>query len=781
MAGERRILRFFGPRGDLLSALVPAPPGARAEAPPVVAVFEASGDLRFRVELPELPELLDVIAVGDELWIATPGALARRSLRDGAPLPAVPIGYLDAGGRFLQSSVAPHLPVWHAARPVLVRADPPGVEVPGPGGELILPIADGRWLLWQGGQLRLWRTIGEAWRRPLGDPAARPVDAQLLLDGRLVVLVQQRGARTEHVDSLEHRLVVAQVSDGAQNTQLRLPGATETLIAARRGLALARAGDRLSVIDLRFGRLIRELVLPEGTAEIAVDDGLQQLAIATADGLELVRPEALAASAPGGAALAGEGEPVVIAQRVEAPPEPPAIEAMPASAPAAAPSSPAPSLSSPVASPIAALAALAEELLPDDPLVRLDPVTVTPTATTAEIARSIELRLQLVGARAAVAIAEGWDTGRIATPDPLRPPFADEVGGLLHLSSGREETELALAIHRLQAVEDAVIATEAARAGRLTPLEVLARDFGLTPVSAAILFAVAAPHLRGELARLYGILANDPGRPAVDEHLLNQLLGVAFGPEIARELDADRPLRRFGLVRVAGTERPFTALSVDPLVVRYIANLSPEGEPDQHLVVRTADRELEALQMPRALIGKALRFLASPRDAAPVRIVVRGRTGAGRHTLLAALAARAGRGLGVIDLATLPRDAGRLAQALEAVLRRAMLRGLVPCVDGLELIASETPETKIGLGGVLRHHPGPIALRLPPEAQVPLDPGYLLLDLPARSEVQRGESWAIALARQGVALADPGALAGELAGRYRVGPGVIERVCAEVA
>jgi hypothetical protein len=148
VVGARRILRFFGPRGDLLSALVPALPSA---TPPTIAVFEASGDLRFRVELPELPDLLDAVAVGDELWIATPGALARRSLRDGAPLPTAPIGYLDAGGRFLQSSVAPHLPVWHAARPVLVRAEPPGVEVPGPGGELILPIADGRWLLWQGG------------------------------------------------------------------------------------------------------------------------------------------------------------------------------------------------------------------------------------------------------------------------------------------------------------------------------------------------------------------------------------------------------------------------------------------------------------------------------------------------------------------------------------------------------------------------------------------------------------------------------------------------------
>ncbi|HWO25491.1 MAG TPA: ATP-binding protein, partial [Kofleriaceae bacterium] len=770
------MLRFFGPRGDLLSAEWP-----------VIAVFEASGALRFRLELPELEGFLDVAAVGDELWIAAPGGggLVRRSLRDGAPLGTAPVGYLDPGGRFLQSSTAPHLPVWHGARPVLVRVDPtgpPGLEVPGPGGELILPIADGRWLLWHAGQLRLWRTIGEAWRRQLGDPAARVVDAQLVLDGRLFVLVQQRGARTEQVDSLEHRLVVAQVSDGAPNAQLRLPGVTRTWIAARRGLLLARAGERLSVIDLRFGRVIRELVLPEGTLDLAVDDGMQQLALATADGLALVPPEALAAPLAGAAAApaAPEGAPAqVVAQRIEAPPEADA---------AIGPADAAIGLTDAAANAairITDAAADAAAELPDDPLVRLDPVTITPTAAADEIARAIELRLQLVGARAAVAIAEAWDTGRLGQPDPLRPPHAAEVGGLLHLASGREQVELGRAVDRLRAAEDAVLLAERARGGRLTPLEVLARDFGLTAVSAAILFALAAPHLRGELARLYSILTSDPGRPPVDEHLLHQLLGASFDAEITRELDADRPLRRFGLVRVGAGERPFAALSIDPLVVRYLANQSPEGEPDQHLGVRTADRDLEELAVPRALLGKALRALASPRDAEPVRIVVRGRTGAGRHTLLAALAARAGRALGVIDVSMVPREPGRFAQTLEAVLRRAMLRGLVPCVDGLELISAESPEAKVQLAAVLGHHPGPLALRLPLGAQVPLEPGYLVLDLPAQRERERGQSWATALnaalERHGIELADPDALASELAGRYRVGPGIIERVCAEVA
>src|SRR5439155_3980826 len=113
--------------------------------------------------------------------------------------------------------------------------------------------------------------------------------------------------------------------------------------------------------------------------------------------------------------------------------------------------------------------------------------------------------------------------------------------------------------------------------GRLTRRQVLARDFQLSPLAVAVLFAIAAPRLRGELARMYGILANDPGRPLVDELLLGQLLGSRLGQQIARELDGDRPLRKFGLVRVGAGDRPFAALSVDPLVARYLANQPAEG------------------------------------------------------------------------------------------------------------------------------------------------------------------------------------------------------------
>jgi ATPase family protein associated with various cellular activities (AAA)/winged helix domain-containing protein len=787
-------LRFFGPRADLLAAESPG-----------LAVYEAGGDVRMRVEV---DDFLDVAAVGDELWVAAPGRLIRLALRDGRRLANNALADLAPGGRFLLSSTAPQLPVWHGAQPVAIRTDPVRSEVPGPGGEVILPISDGRWLLWQGGQLRLWRSIGEAWRKPIGEPGSRSHDAQIVLEGRLFALAQHRPPRTG--DDGELRLTVAAVSDGAQHTQFRLAGVTQLVFAARRGIALARVGDRLSMLDLRFGRWIRDLALPAGITDIAVDDGLQWLALGSAEGVALVHPDALGSVAPARpadtddspppphngaghaadvAALvdtaaspatnveptdgAGALEAAVELRAVAAPGDPPRLEApeVPGGAAAVrvepAEREPAPPEDEP--------GALDE--LPDAPLLRLDPVSVTPTATAGEIAQSIDLRLQLIGTRTQLAIAEAWDSGRISKADPTRPPFADEVAGLLGIAAGRAPSELEGAISLLTATEDMLLAAEHERIGRLTPLDVLARDFHLSEIAVAILFAIVAPRLRGELARLYGILANDPGRPLVDEYLLGQILGPGLGQQIGRELDGDRPLRRYGLIRASGGDRPFAGLTIDPLVVRYIANQAPEGEPDQHLKVRRVDRDLDELQLPRALIVKALRFLTAPRDDHPVRIAVRGRTGSGRHTLLTSLAARAGRPLGVIDLSTVPREAGRTAATLEAVLRRAMLRGFVPCVDGLELIGSDDPDGKVQTTAVLRSHPGPIALRLPTDAAVPFDPGYLLLDIPQRNERERGVSWAVALERHHIELSDPS----DLAARYRVGPGIIERVCAEVA
>ena len=67
------------------------------------------------------------------------------------------------------------------------------------------------------------------------------------------------------------------------------------------------------------------------------------------------------------------------------------------------------------------------------------------------------------------------------------------------------------------------------------------------------LLVVAAPALRGEIARLYGVLTDDPARPMVDRFLVEQVMSGTRGTmrdQIARALGPDSALIRHGLVQV---------------------------------------------------------------------------------------------------------------------------------------------------------------------------------------------------------------------------------------
>ncbi|HSS01403.1 MAG TPA: ATP-binding protein [Kofleriaceae bacterium] len=741
MASKGRVVRFFGPRGDLLIADSAG-----------VSVCHASGSLRFRVAI---DGVLDAVCVGSELWVAAHDGLTRLAVTDGAILSTERIPQLHAPGWFLQSSTLPTHPVWHGDVPHVISVAPGRAESPpGPASSIAVPVGVGRWLLWEANQLRYWRTgIGEAWRNKVGDPSSEAIDAQLVLEGRLLVLVQRRGPATA---SAILTLTVAQVSDGAQNIQMRLPTGTRMSIAVRTGVALAWTGEEARLLNLRFGRWTRDLRLPPGVEEAVVDDGLEHIALVFPHSVELTDIASLAVAKRTNGAEARADDTLPKAQ----------ITALAIDPAAGAP------VAEAEAEPAAPI--VEQEPLPDEPLVQLELVSVTPTATADERELALELHLRLIGALANVAIATAWDEGRIVIAASNRPAFSEELGGLLRITRGLCADELAEAYDRLRDVDQQVDAALAAREGRATPLEMLTRDFGLSQLASLMLFATAAPRLRGEFARVYGILTNDPGRPLVDEHLLALLLGEA-PQRVASELDADRPLRRHGLIQLGAGTRPFAPLVVEPLVVRTLANLDLDGEFDDVLIARAADRQLDALDLPRDVVISALQYLAAPREGEHARIVLRGRTGSGRHTLLASLAERVGRAIGVIDL-NVPRDRTRVAATLEAALRRAKLRGLVPCVDGLELADPDNPDLRQQISTVLRRHPGPLALRLPPEARPPLEPGYLLVDLPARSEVERTASWTAALDRHRIELAD----ASDLAARYRVGPGIIERVCLEV-
>ncbi|HPH67518.1 MAG TPA: ATP-binding protein [Kofleriaceae bacterium] len=710
-----------------------------------IVVCDSSAQVIWKASI---PGLLDFAVTEREVVAVAQHRIVRFSRRKGDVLQNVECDYIDPAGYLLASATTPLL-VWHGTEVRLVQPEAtPVLASPPVSGELVFPLSPNRWITWHAGNLRLWRSIGDSWRVRVGDPGIRAVDAQFVLQGRLFALVQKAAN--------ELRLTVASMNDGAAQTSMRFAEASDLRFATTRGFAVARAGQVLTVIDLRFGRVVRELFLPDEVTDFAIDAAMQRVALISPQGIAMVGADSLTESAArvrNSESEIAEPEPLVAPPVTESEPEP-AEEAE-------------------VLAPDAS--AIVSEL-PNEPLFRLDPIAAAQLADSAEAARDLALLMRAVGARIGFAIAQAWDSGRIARQPEDRQLFEIEVGGLLQLQNKLAEAPLAAAKTRLESISRTRAMAVTERGRRLTPLDLLRRDFKLSESAEVLLSIIAAPNMRGEFARLLNILCNDMGRATVDEHLLTQVFGTHNAALVARELDADMPLRKYGLIRVGTADRPFAALTVDPLIIRYITGQPLDGEVDPHLVVRKSDRDIEELHLPKPLLVRALTELASTATT-PARIVVRGRAGVGRHTFLAALASRAGRSLGVIDVATMTKGLA-MADQLKGALRRALLRGLVPCIDGLESAVSvEDPDTKLRVTTVLREHPGPLAIRLWPEAQIPLDPGYLLYEIPNRNEVQRGESWRVSLDRYAVPLPD----ASDLASRYRVGPGVIERVTREVA
>ena len=379
-----------------------------------------------------------------------------------------------------------------------------------------------------------------------------------------------------------------------------------------------------------------------------------------------------------------------------------------------------------------------------------------------------------IAALAVRAIARDWDSGRLAFPTQDRPPHEAEVLGIAGRTSGLNASRLVAATDALDEAKEQLRIARAALAERLSPLEVVCREYGVGTVGEQVLLHVVAPALWGELARLYGILANDPARTACDEHLLWQLLGDTVSRrELARELDVDAPLVRHGLLRAGDRPRPFQPLVANPILVKLLGGYDvDDDEPGIDRV--DCGVTVDGVVAPGPVIERALADLA----AAPAglgRVVVRGRIGSGRRTLLAALARLAGRSLALIDVASLVRD--KRLPALSTLLQHASLRGWLPCVDGLDTIASDDAASRSILRELIRDHHGPVAVRVPHHMQPPLDPDHVLIELPMLSTTERAEQWRAALTEHGLAVRE----LDTLAARFVVGTGTIRRVTAVVS
>jgi hypothetical protein len=539
-----------------------------------------------------------------------------------------------------------------------------------------------------------------------------------------------------------------------------LSGVERVRFAPGRGLALIHTEPtRLVLMDLRFGQVLKEHREERPVLDAAIDPAGQVFAVRFSASHEdvsvgtirdmLAAPRERAEVAVGVVGAVGE----VVGEAGEAGVVGDAADAIPAARPFFD----------------------GDVALVASPM--LSPRAPVPTPDPDAAAALLERYREVIAALAAAAIARAWDEGRLSAPVEGGLPFYAEVAGLRRRAGGRAAAEVAEATLEVEDAFEAVRAHEAAFGDTPPPLAALTQEFGLSAAAQLILIVVAVPTLWGELARLYGILSNDIGRPLVDELLVTQILEHTVPAHlIAAELDRAAPLVRFGLVHPGAGSRPFVRLSCDPIVLRLLRGADPTPELKGIRVVE-GYRPFARLLIGSTIKDDVARRLAAAPASAAGRLVITGRSGAGRHATLAAIGAAAGRGLAIIDATMILRDLRKRGDELVALLRRANLVGLLPCVDGLEAIPSDDPSARDLVRELLDEHPGPLAIRLPHDVEPPLAPGYVAIELPPLTMTQRVAAWRVMLDEHGLFVRDPD----DLVDRYRVGPGVIATVCAKVA
>jgi hypothetical protein len=386
----------------------------------------------------------------------------------------------------------------------------------------------------------------------------------------------------------------------------------------------------------------------------------------------------------------------------------------------------------------------------------------------------------LAMAMATRALARHWDSGRIArTADASLVagastsfPFEQETLALIGVATGRaeqhvEESERGI----LQALQD-ITEVETLLGETGLPLTLVATEFGLSALGKMMLILVAAPSIWGSVHELYRIVANDNARPVVDEYLLAQLFGPSINPHnIATELLMGAPLRSNGLIVVAESSGPpLAALSVPSLVLARLRGDQLVTDPDRPQD-DPAPRQLSTLPLDPTTQA-SLEYWASS-EPVNTRLVLRGRLGSGRTDLLRTLAALADRRLHVIDLELL--STSDVTASLRYELARCRVAGWVPCITCISVVAERIALAQVT--SILDNYPGPLVVRLLPEEQPPLSPGYRLVELAPLTLSQRELLW-----RHELAACDLSAEHAEaFATKWRIGPRIIRQVVKRIA
>jgi hypothetical protein len=685
-----------------------------------VAVVDMTGGKTVRLPYADVRA---VAAFDDQIWLVDQDVQLVRVDPSGRELgEALALPFAERAA-LLPAACGAAAAVWPSS-PVLTMIDDFGQLVVADLGDakadLVLPLTGRRFVIVRGTKLVL----------PSGvtmhlAPGSSVIAGVVMADGKTMTLVVAHG--------VGRHLVTASLGTGQIIQRCGFP-IGPVRIATRGGIAVVVVDQRsITAIDLRTGRELGTARLNVDIVDHAIDPDGRKLALRdSSGGIELVElPELLFPTSPVAEPAAASDEP--------------AVEMVELDVPAPVDVAPAP--------------------FQCPPLVGLEPRTrpepIDPLRARAELERELRsVALWTLG-----AITEAWDSRRLGYGNEGRHPYELEVAAILGMGAGLAPEYVAAARDSL-ADHEAAIAADPAWRGPSTPIGELMAELGLGHRAIDIVLVIAAAVLRGETARLYGILANDPGRPLVDELLVHHVLAARHDRhDVALELDPRAPLVRLGIVQISTRRaRPFAELSLDPVILDRLRAIPPDL--GAATTVRRATGDLTSLDVPRDVLERTATALSRPLAS---RIVVRGRIGSGRRTLLATLAAEAGRDVAVIDATALASQAEAFVAELRRALRRAHLAGLIPCiVDLAEVTFDERPGREVA-AETLRAHPGPVALIASSDTAVPFPAGHVSIELPVLPETDRRRVWAHTT--DGLRNVDNDVLAA----RYKIGPGAIRR------
>ena len=718
--------------------------------PDAITVVDAA--VRRTTRLSAFTDARAAAGFDDQLWIATRDDQLVRTDLAGRVLGA-PVALPFAGrGQLAPAPCGPAAAVWASAPPVAL-IDDFGSLVANELGEvdLALPLTGRRSVAVRGSRVTL--PSGVVVRLP---PSSTVLGGAVMADAASVMLLVARDAGRQLIS----------IALGSGQIALSCVAPSPTVRIALKGyLAVWQLGPRqLAVVDLRTGRDTAALVLDRDVHDYAIDPAGRRLATLTGDGdIEIAAIADLPRRAPqpvDAPQAVAAPQPVDAPRTVTAPQTADAPQIVPAPHTVAAPAPRAPAPARP--------AFVCPRLTALEPRPR--PRPIDPAIARAELDR--ELRSAALWTLGAIAAA--WDSRRLGYGNEGRHPYELEVAAILGMGAGLAPEYVAGASDALAEHERGIAADPTWR-GPGSAVGELMSELGLGHRAIDVLLVIAAAALPGETARLYGILANDPGRPLVDEALVQQVLAARHDRhDLAAELDPRAPLVRLGIVQVSGHRpRPFADLTVDPVVLDRLRAITPAL--GAATTVRTSRVLLGALELQPGVLETVTAAL-SRSAGGPARIAVRGRVGVGRRTLVAALAAAAGRDVAVIDALALPRTAEAFVFELRRSLRRAHLAGLVPCVVGLGELTFDERAAREVAADTLRAHPGPIAVIASPDEQVAFAAGHVSVVLPVLDEAGRRDVWSRAIASAGLRVDDPQVLAT----RYKIGPGVIRSAVASV-